>query len=514
MPDGHADVIIVGGGHNGLVAAVLLARTGLRVLLLETNRVFGGAVASAELFDGVQARLSRYSYLVSLMPHQLIDDLGLELELRSRAVASYTPVDDGGLLIESREGEATRRSFAAMTGSGVAYESWRGFHARLEKLATVVAPTLLRPVPRAAEIRAGVGDELWRALTQRPLGEWVEASLPDDTLRGIVLTDALIGTFADARDSGLRQNRCFLYHVIGNGTGEWKVPVGGMGIVAAALERAARKAGAQLRAGTEVIGIMADEGGVTVNVADGAQFRSPYVLVNCAPAVLADLTGAAAPRPEGSQTKINLVVRRLPKLRSGIDPEVAFAGTLHLGQGYRRLRHAYAEAQSGRIPDPLPCEVYCHTLTDPTILSPGLRQQGCHTLTVFGLHTPARLFTEDPATARREVWRAAVHSFKRVLSEPLESCLLADAAGNPCVEVLTPLDVEAAINMPGGHIFHGDLEWPWLSDDAAVSTPAERWGVSTAHPRILVCGSGSTRGGAVSGLGGHSAAMALLETSS
>jgi phytoene dehydrogenase-like protein len=98
-----------------------------------------------------------------------------------------------------------------------------------------------------------------------------------------------------------------------------------------------------------------------------------------------------------------------------------------------------------------------------------------------------------------------------VLAEPLEDCLAVDAEGDPCIEVMTPLDVETAIGMPGGHIFHGDLDWPWLAEGEDATTPGERWGVATPHPGLLLCGSSSRRGGAVSGLGGHSAAMALLD---
>ena len=108
----------MGGGHNGLVAAAYLARAGLSVTVLEAGDRFGGAVASAQIFDGVEITLSRFSYLVSLLPQQIIDDLELDLDLRSRRIASYTPVGDGGLLVERRPGEATRDSFAAGPGTG------------------------------------------------------------------------------------------------------------------------------------------------------------------------------------------------------------------------------------------------------------------------------------------------------------------------------------------------------------------------------------------------------------
>ena len=131
------DVVIVGGGHNGLVAAAYLARAGLDVTVLEAQPRFGGAVASAQIFDGVAIKLSRFSYLVSLLPQQIIDDLDLDLDLRSRRVASYTPTDDGGLLVERQHGEATRASFAAGPGSA-SYEAFSELEADLHRFATVV----------------------------------------------------------------------------------------------------------------------------------------------------------------------------------------------------------------------------------------------------------------------------------------------------------------------------------------------------------------------------------------
>ncbi len=509
------DVVVVGGGHNALVAAAYLARAGRRVTLLEARDELGGAVAGARLFPGVDARVSRYSYLVSLLPGTVVAELGLDLELRSRRTASYTPTPNGDLLVERSEGEATRASFAALTGGDEAYEAWRAFYARVGELAAVVAPTLTRPLPRAADVRAAVPACTWRDLVERPVGEVLGRTFTDDTVRGVVLTDALIGTFARSDDASLVQNRCFIYHLIGNGTGEWRVPVGGMGRVADELVRVARAAGADLRTGAVVTGLVPlPGGGAEVALADGSRFAAPHVLLGCAPAVADALLGvdeADRARPEGSQLKVNLLLRRLPRLRSGADPATAFAGTLHLGQGAARLDEAYDLAARGELPDPLPSEVYCHTLTDPSILGPGLRASGHHTLTLFGVHAPARLFRDDPDGLRDRARDAALRSLQAVLAEPLTDCLALDADGQPCVEVVTPVDLEHELRMPGGHIFHGDLAWPWLADDAPARTPAESWGVATAHPGVLLCGSGAVRGGAVSGLGGHNAAMAVLD---
>ena len=496
-----ADVVIVGGGHNGLVAAAYLGRAGHRVTVLEARDELGGAVASATVFPGVDARLSRFSYLVSLLPEKIIAELGLDLELRSRTIRSFTPVGDHGLLVRRTAADDTDldRSLAA--------------------LAAVVEPTLTAPLPRAADLRAKIEPGLWSAVTERPIGELIEARETSDAVRGALLTDALIGTFSYAHDPSLRQNRCFLFHVIGNGTGEWRVPVGGMGAVTAALARAAAAAGADLRTSTPVTRVQPGGGGAErsgrarVELAGGEVLTADVVLANCAPATLDRLLGRepSAPAPVGSQLKINMVVRRLPRLRSGLDPEVAFAGTLHLAQGYTQLQEAYEQAAAGRIPGPLPAEIYCHSLTDPSILGPEERAAGYHTLTLFGLHTPVELFRADPDRARVRARRAALRSLQDALTDPLDEVLARDANGRPCVEVMTPVDIERELGLPGGHIFHGDLQWPWLADDAVADTPAERWGVATDVADVLLCGSGAVRGGAVSGIGGHNAAMAVLE---
>ena len=143
-----------------------------------------------------------------------------------------------------------------------------------------------------------------------------------------------------------------------------------------------------------------------------------------------------------------------------------------------------------------------------TILGPAERAAGMHTLTLFGLHTPAGLFRADPAGVREEAVRRVVAQLDAHLEEPLADCLARDAEGRPCLQAASPLDVEAALAMPGGHIFHGDLSWPV----AEAPSDAGTWGVATGDPRIVAASSGGTvRGGAVSGLGGYAAARHVLD---
>jgi len=519
------EVVIIGGGHNGLTAAAYLARAGLAVTVLERLSVFGGAAISAQAFAGVDARLSRYSYLVSLFPQEIIDSLGLEIRLADRRYSSYTPVPSatGGLLVDNHDPIATEASFADI-GAARDWPAWQRFYAETRELAELVWPSVLEPLVTAdtAKARAeGAGKgALWRKFVEQPVGEVIQDEFENDLVRGVVYTDALIGTFADNIDESLAANRCFLYHVIGGATGDWRVPIGGMGAVTAALERAAREAGAKLIADAEVTSLSAN-GLVTYSI-DGIQhsLSSDFVLVNVARSELGKLLGdnvsAATPAAQGAQVKVNLLLSRLPRLKDpSIDPAAAFGGTFHINETWWQLGSAYQAASTGTIPNPIPCEIYCHSLTDPSILSPELQASGAQTLTVFALHAPhalvANLSDAEHDQMRAELERSVIDSLNSVLGEPIEPLIMLDGSNRPCIETKTTRDLEHALRLPGGNIFHEPLSWPFADAGAELDTPAKRWGVATDYDRILLCGSAAQRGGAVSGIAGHNAAHAVLE---
>ena len=512
------DVAIVGGGHNGLTAAAYLAQAGKRVIVLERLDHVGGAAVSATAFEGIDARLSRYSYLVSLLPKRVIRDLGLDISLIRRRYSSYTPVPGSatGLLVDNGDASATLASFESI-GARADAAAWSRFYDGTAELARGLFPTVTEPLLTRSEAKRALGDDaVWNDFVERPVGEAIEREFSNDVVRGVVLTDALIGTFAPNVDETLAANKCFVYHVIGNETGDWDVPVGGMGAVTGELYSSARRAGAEILTGATVTSVSPDgdveydRGGTTHRLGAGV------ILANVTPAVLEALLGeegTTSPKPEGAQVKVNLLLSRLPRLRDEtVSPSAAFGGTFHINETWSQLQSAHDSATAGHVPDPLPCEIYCHSLSDGSILSPELRHSGAHTITVFGLHVPDRLAT--PANndeLRMSLRNAAVASLDSVLAEPIEDLLLTDASGVPTIEARTTLDIENALGMPGGNIFHGPLSWPFAEDDAELDTAAQRWGVATRHPRILLCGSGAQRGGAVSGIGGHNAAMAVLE---
>src|SRR5204863_3858117 len=200
----HYDVLILGAGHNGLVAASYLGRAGLSVLLLEKNDYIGGATTSQRIFPDYDAHISRYSYLVSLFPEKIIQDLGLKIELRRRATASFTPYTRNGAdqaLLLSNISEATgRQSLLKLTSNSTEFDQMQKFYGLARVFAEKVWDTMLQPLPGKDDLarqfaQGRLASEAWRALVEEPLGIALERYLQNDLLRGLVFTDAKIGLF-------------------------------------------------------------------------------------------------------------------------------------------------------------------------------------------------------------------------------------------------------------------------------------------------------------------------------
>jgi phytoene dehydrogenase-like protein len=517
------DVVILGAGHNGLVAASYLGRAGLSVLLLEKNDYIGGASTSQKVFPDYDARLSRYSYLVSLFPDRIIRDLGLKLDLRRRSTGSFTPyIKSGthdGLLISNVDENLSRRSIVDLTGSETEFEQMKKFYSLSRVFAEHAWDSMLEPLVSKEEMKRrfdvdDVSREAWRSLAEEPLGRSLERYLQNDLVRGLVLTDAKVGIFTHPHDPSLVQNRCFLYHLIGNKTGEWKVPVGGMGAVAGELEKAARNAGAEFMTSVDLVDV--DLSNETKRVAFNAGGKEQnvdarFLLVNFGRNVLEKYSGKKY-QPEaideGSVFKMNMLLRRLPKLKAKkYPPEQAWCGTFHSDEGYEQMNLSFKQAANGRLPDKTPCEVYCHTLTDESILSPELRAKGFHTITLFGLDAPYSLFARDNEAVRSQAERKFLASMNQWLEEPLEDCMAEARDGSLCVESKSPVDIENSLGMYHGNIFQDSPTWPF----ATTKEQAGKWGVETEWENVFLCGSSALRGGAVSGIPGHNAARKVLE---
>jgi phytoene dehydrogenase-like protein len=405
-----------------------------------------------------------------------------------------------------------------LTGDHREYEQMKKFYGLSRVFAEHAWDTMLEPlVAREKFKRRFDGNEVsrdaWRSLAEEPLGRAIERYLRDDLVRGLVLTDAKIGVFTYPHDPSLLQNRCFLYHLIGNKTGEWKVPVGGMGAVARELEQTARKGGAEFLTNVRLTTVDFASANKTVEFELGGKpekVDARFLLVNFGRNVLAKYSGKPYQpdrTDEGSVFKINMLLRRLPRLKANNYPaSEAFRGTFHSDEGYEQMNASYEQAAKGHLPEKTPCEVYCHTLTDDSILAPDLRQKGFQTLTLFGLDAPYSLFADDNDAMRDRAEKKFLASMNQWLKEPLEDCLAVARDDSPCIESKTPVDIEHSLGMFHGNIFHDAPTFPFAERDDQAGT----WGVETEFDNVFLCGSSAQRGGAVSGIPGHNAAMKVL----
>ena len=515
------DAVVVGSGHNGLVAAAYLAKAGKSVLVLERNDTLGGATASQQVFPDYDAWLSRYSYLISLFPKKIVDDLGLTFQTVQRRTASFTPYDgDGGLVISNVDENRSRDSMKEMTGSDQAWSSYQRLMEVEGAIAQRVWPTLLEPLKSKTDFAAGMTTpqelEAWKSFVEEPLGNVLERYAEHDALRGLLMTDGKIGVFSHPHDPSLIQNRCFLYHIIGNGDGEWRVPVGGMRSLVNSLVESCQSSGVEFMTSSTVSHVELGSDLHTISFeSDGktSSIQATHVLINAGPKTFAKLFNQAwepEANDEGSVVKINMLLKRLPKVRAkGVSSEEAFAGSFHIDEGYEQMLRSFGKAKDGEIPDPAPGEMYCHTLTDPSILSPELQAKGFQTLTLFGLDMPYRLFESDHDAKRDMVKQLYLDGLDRICDEPFVDCLALDKDGNPCIEIKTPQDLEKEVDLDLGNIFHNQLSWPFAEEAEETGT----WGVETVFPRVYRAGSSAKRGGAVSGIPGHNAAMSVLKIS-
>jgi phytoene dehydrogenase-like protein len=513
------DVCIVGGGHNGLVAACYLAKAGKTVVVLEKNNYIGGATTSQKTFPEFDAYLSKYSYLISLFPKEIVQDLGLNINLLKREIASFTPYGSReGLLISNRSEEVSKASVLEL---GFGNSEWEGYQKILTmqaRFAELIWESFLAPLKSKSDWEAYFEDHgeaaLWQAIVEKPIGELIENHVNSDVLRGVLLTDAKIGVASHAHDKSLLQNRTFLYHIIGNKMGEWRVPEGGMGALVQELNRKAKDLGVDFEVNAAVEQIR--EHAVVVH---GKVLKCEHILLNAAPQLLQELVPdplkekygfqkAKYEAKDGTAFKINILLKRLPKLKADISPEEAFAGTFHVNQNYSQQENAYLETLRDKIPDIFSCEMYCHTLTDPSILSEELQLKGYHTITVFGLDMPFRLFDNDNNEKLKTIiWEKFLEGINAYLIEPFESCIAVNSQNHQCFECKSALDLEQELGLPKGNIFHNDLSWFYAESYADIN----QWGVETVFPWISICGSGARRGGAVSGIPGRNAAMRVLD---
>ena len=527
MKPAGRDVIVVGGGHNGLVAAALLAKGGLKPLLLERRHALGGATVTEEIHPGY--KVSTVAHLAGPLRPSVLSALGLQkrgLALIDAEPRLFAPLPDGrGLTLW---GDPARTATELRAFSPRDAERYPAFHRSLSALAALLGrvlditpPDVDRPLdgnllPLA---RLGLGfRRLGRADAQRLLrwgpmavadfaAEWFET----EALRAVIAARGITGMFAGPWSAGTTANLLLQAAAAGgNGAGSAVYIKGGMGALVLALEGAARKHGAEIRTGAEVERITTKDGQVSGVVLAGGEEIPARAVVSGAdphrtflrlldPAVLDpdDLRRIRHYRQTGMASKVNLALDALPSFTAlrGLDAAALLRGRIHLGPEVDTLERAFDDAKYGDISRVPWLEATVPSLVDPTLASPGR-----HVMSVYVQYTPYKLKAGD--------WRQKKDEVGDLVLRVLET--YAPGIGEHVLarQVITPLDLEETYGLTGGHPFHGE---PSL-DQIFLSRPLLGWArYRSPVAGLYLCGAGAHPGGGVTGGPGANAAREVLK---
>ena len=503
------DAIIIGAGHNGLVAASYLQLDGLKVCVLEATDRIGGACVTEELFPGF--RISTASYSLSLLLPEIIDELGLKLDIRSKEPVAFAPVQGGGGLVLWRDEGRRHEEISKLSKKDA--DADVEFHQLFDEASRRLKPFLSYPATRKQVIRAFKQSDIKRLFSQTvtsSIAELCERFFETELMQGVIASQGIIGSAAGPRTPGT--SYIFLHHAFGEATGTlgaWGFVRGGMGAITAQLADQVRARGGDIRLESPVARVKLDEkrraGGVVLE--SGEEIDAPIVCSNATPQrTVGFLQDARLPEEftqdiqlvptEGTVIKVNCALSGLPKFAgmssNGIGPE--HTGTITISPSIDYLEDAATAAAGGLPADKFFMEGWIQTTTEPE-----LAPKGKHTLSLFAQYAPYTLKEGTWDERRDEIADrviATLEEYAPGLSDLIEDRL-----------VLGPPDLEARFGLTGGNIFHGEILPDWLFD----ARPAHTWHrYRTPLPGMYMCGSGTHPGGGVCGAPGRNAARAVL----
>ncbi|GMY11526.1 pyridine nucleotide-disulfide oxidoreductase domain-containing protein 2-like isoform X1 [Fagus crenata] len=537
------DALVIGAGHNGLIAAAYLARGGLSVAVLERRHVIGGAAVTEEIIPGF--KFSRCSYLLSLLRPSIIRELELVkhgLKLLKPMYTSFTPCLDGRYLLLGPNDEHNFLEMSKFSKRDA--DAYPRYESQLHKFCKFMDFLLDSHTPETLHGDSSLIDQLrdklnksvfWtRCLqhalslgqkdmvdlmdlllspTSKVLHKWFES----DVVKATLAADSIIGSMASIHTPG--SGYVLLHHVMGETDGErsiWSHVEGGMGSVSLAISNAAKEAGVHIVTNAEVSKLMIEDSGIVngVLLADGEQLCSSIVLSNATPyktfielvpqKFLPDDFVCAIKNSDYSSgtTKINVAVDKLPQFQSCklSHPEVGpqHTATIHIGsESMEEIGSACQDAWNG-----LPSRRPVMEMTIPSSLDKTISPPGKHVVSLFTQYTPYKPSDggwENPTY--RESYAQRCFNLIDEYAPSFSSSVIG-------YDMLTPPDLEREFGLTGGNIFHGAMGL----DSLFLMRPIKGWSDHRTPIRgLYMCGSGSHPGGGVMGAPGRNAAHVVLQ---
>jgi len=518
------DAIIIGAGHNGLVAAAYLARAGKKLLLLERRPIIGGIAVTEEIFPGY--KVPSCAHLAGNFSKQIVSDLELHrhgLEVLPLRPLLFAPAPDGTALVISPEFANTAQEIAKHSKPDA--DRFQPFCALMKRLSEFLAILYNAPLPNKANPgkpdlakflklgwkfhRLGEKDmhEFLRILPMSIadlLNEWFES----DLLKGALAGSSMLASFVGPRQQGTAFN--LLHHQLGDSNGALRTAGfvrGGIGVLAQALLAAAKTYGAQARTNAEVVRILVAADGVASGVVlkNGEEIRAERIISSVD--VKRTLFGFLEPttldphfflqvkniRSRGTVAKINLALDRLPKFSSS--NAAALGGVIHIGPSLDYLERASDDAKYGRFSKRPFLEI-----TIPSVADPSLAPAGKHLMSIWMQSAPYELRGSD--------WHAESEALGDAVIRTIEE--YAPGFTNTILhrQVLTPLDLEQIYGVTEGHLYHAEM----ALDQIFFMRPVPGWsGYQTPIENLYLCGSGTHPGGGITGLPGYYAARKILK---